>query len=180
MIFGPTPPIHEGMEKCKRCGQSLYWHERAYRSGRMICPHDPDEIAGLRAELQGMRDEADVVAKQALDLFGEKDRLIERLTAERDKAMTQRDALFHECEAMRQKTPPCIDCDRLKAEVGAYRRRDRVRVAGLRGFLRWLDSKKVGSFEIRGRLLNHSVITDDEYDAAVADNLGLDRTKEGQ
>lgn len=55
---------------------------------------------------------------------------VERLTAERDKAMTQRDALFHECEAMRQKTPPCIDCDRLKAE------RDRTEAA-LRELSAW-------------------------------------------
>lgn len=60
------------------------------------------------------------------DVVGERDNLraeVERLTAERDKAMTQRDALFHECEAMRQKTPPCIDCDTLRAE------RDRTEAA---------------------------------------------------
>lgn len=67
---------------------------------------------------------------------------IERLTAERDKAMTQRDALFHECEAMRQKTPPCIDCDRLKAE------RDRTEAA-LREFCEWNDGSQPNDYKLR-------------------------------
>jgi len=44
------------------------------------------------------------------------------LRAKLDKAETQRDALFHECEALRKQTPPCIDCDRLRAKLDAIHR----------------------------------------------------------